>query len=356
MKKISIIKKINVSFLRANLVQPFRTALGSHDTLENILFTLELSDGIKGFGEAAIASHITGESLDQTFKNLQMIGKNLVGRDVSDYLRISQILHAKLPHNKSAIAAIETALFDALTKQLKIPLWKFFGEKIKPLTTDITIVIADLQETEDTIKKYWHQGFRKFKVKIGCDFDLDVKRVIAINKLAPHCDMYLDANQGFTAKQILLFLKHVEKAGVRPVLLEQPVPREDWEGLKKVTRSTRIPVCADESVRSLAEAAKIIREKAASVINVKLMKFGMIESREIAHLARANNVDLMIGGMLETSLAMTASAHLACGLNCFKYIDLDTPFFIKGDVERNPYLSNKGVYRLSSIKPGIGIK
>src|SRR3989338_5823873 len=259
MKKADIVKKARVSFLRANLVQPFRTALGSHETLENIFFVIELSDGTKGFGEAAIAQHITGETISQTFNNIKSMGESLIGQNAGDYLKISKILHKKLSHNKSSIAAIETALMDALTKQWKIPLWKFFGKKALPLTTDITIVIANLNETQATVKKYYRQGFRKFKVKIGRDFDLDVKRVIAVHKLAPRCAIYLDANQGFSAKQMLEFLKQIENARVHPVLLEQPVARRDLDGLKHITRSTKIPVCADESVRSLSEAAAIIR-------------------------------------------------------------------------------------------------
>ena len=84
------------------------------------------------------------------------------------------------------------------------------------------------------------------------------------------------------------------------------------------------------------------------------MKCGLFEAREIALVARANGIKLMIGGMMETSLAMTASAHLAAGLGCFDFIDLDTPFFIR-DGTANPYLRKNGVYHLGGIKKGIGV-
>src|SRR5262249_10551465 len=155
------------------------------------------------------------------------------------------------------------------------------------------------------------------------------KRVIAIRRAAPKAALYLDANQGYTAAQTLRFLKQASRRGITPQLIEQPVHRDDWEGLLKVTRDSKVPVCADESVRSLNEAVQAIREKGAHVINIKLMKTGIFESREIANLARANGMKLMIGGMMETSLAMTASAHMAAGMGCFDFIDLDTPFFIK---------------------------
>ena len=355
MPKANYIIKTAISKLKAPLLQPFRTALGQHDSLENVLFTLHLSDSAKGFGEAAIATHITGETIEETTKNLKIVGQSLVGTDASNYLRISAQLHERLPHNKSAVAAIETALIDALTRQWKIPLWKFFGSKAWPFSTDITIVIADLEETEESVKKFYKQGFRTFKVKIGRDEDLDIKRVLAVKRLAPRCAIYLDANQGYSAGQTLKIVEMLRRFKVCPRLIEQPVPKDDWEGLKKLTRLAGIPICADESVCSLADCIRAIREKAVNAINIKLMKTGIFHSREIAILAKAAGMKLMIGGMMETSLAMTASAHLASGLGGFDFIDLDTPFFIKPRFDRNPYLSRQGVYDLRKVKEGIGI-
>lgn len=350
------IKDYSVSILRAELIQPFRTALGDHDVLENVLLSLELSDGTKGYGEAAVATHITGETVNGTKRNLERIAESLIGRDPYDYLGISSELHDRLISNKCALAAIETALLDALTRRWKIPMWKFFGDRPQRLATDMTIVIADLKETQDSVSKFYKQGFRAFKVKVGRDEDLDVQRVLAVSKLAPRSAIYLDANQGYSAQQALRFLKSISKHGVRPQIIEQPVPREDREGLLKVARDSIVPVCADESARSLSEVIDIIERKAAQVINVKIMKTGIFESREIALLAKAKGIKLMVGGMMETSLAMTASAQMAAGLGCFDYIDLDTPFFIKGAVARNALLSPKGVYDLKRSTFGIGVR
>lgn len=349
------IERTEVTALEAPLIQPFRTALGDHRSLKNLLFVIHLQGRTKGYGEAAIATHITGETIKQTRQNLRAAGCWLKGKDIRDCLIISAWLHDHFGKNPAAIAAVETALFDALTCDLGIPLWEFFGTRCRKIRTDITIVIADLPETEERVRHFYRRGFRQFKVKIGRDLELDIQRVAAVHKLAPKGVIYIDANQGFSAPEMLKFLKLLERRGIRPDLLEQPVPRDDRDGLKKVSRSTDIPVCADESVRSVEEAKRIIKEKAAGVINIKLMKFGIVHSLEIARLASAAGVKLMIGGMMESSLAMTASAHLAAGLGCFSYIDLDTPFFIKGEVSRNPYLSGNGIYDLRSVKRGVGI-
>ena len=354
--KAWFIRKTQVLPLQAPLIQPFRTALGSHDTLDNLLFVLTLADGTKGYGEAAVATHITGETLEATRRSLKTAGHWLIGKDSRDYLRISGALHERWGKNPAMIAAVEMALFDAMTRKLGIPLWRWFGDRCRRLRTDITIVIADLPETEETVRRFYRQGFRHFKVKIGRDFDLDVRRVAAVRKVASGGAIYLDAHQGVSAAKTLQFLRALQRLGIRPALLEQPVPAADFEGLKKIFRSTDIPVCADESVRSVSEAVAVIRGKAASVLNIKLMKFGFVQAVEIVRIARACGTALMIGGMMESALAMTASAHLAAGLGCFSYIDLDTPFFVRGSSARGSYLSSRGVYDLRRVRRGIGIE
>lgn len=355
MNNRSLIVKTSIDLLSAPLYQPFRVASGQHDQLENILFTLELKDGTKGHGEAAVATHITGETIERTEKNLKGIAAWLKSCAIEDYLNISAQLHERLPHNKSAVAAVEMAVVDALTRYLRIPLWRLWTRRPITLRTDITIVIASLEETEAKTKEYYKKGFRAFKIKIGRDMELDFKRVRAVCMIAPRAQIILDANQGYSCKETLQFLKMLGKAGIVPDLIEQPVPKEDWEGLKKVTRESKICVCADESASSLKEVLRIIKEKAAGAVNVKLMKTGIVHALEISRLAHAAGLKLMIGGMMESNLAMTASAHLAAGLGLFDFVDLDTPFFIKGEAARNPFLSPQGVYDLSKVKAGIGI-
>jgi len=349
------IKTAGVSALKARLLQPFRTSLGTHNSLENILFSVTLDSGIIGHGEAAVAPHITGESYGATFRNLEKARTFCEGRKIGELEKVSAWLHKEFPLNPSAVAAVETALLDALTRSQKIPMWRTFGKKARQLQSDITVVLSDLGETRRSVKKFYAQGFRAFKVKIGRDLELDIKRLLALQKLAPRCRIYVDANQGYSAVEIIKFLDVLKKNGVRVHLLEQPVKKNDWEGLKKISRSTKIPVCADESVRSLDDARRAIKFKLAPVINIKIMKCGLLHAEKIARLAHRNGIKLMIGGMMESSIAMTASAHLAAGMGCFDYIDLDTPFFIKGAVKLNPYLSESGKYDLKKVKAGIGI-
>jgi L-alanine-DL-glutamate epimerase-like enolase superfamily enzyme len=133
------------------------------------------------------------------------------------------------------------------------------------------------------------------------------------------------------------------------------VPKEDWEGLAKVTREGKVLVCADESVSSLQDAKRLIKEKAAGAINVKFMKTGILEAYGIARLAKRNGIKLMIGTMMETPLAVTAAAHFAAGVGGFDFVDLDAPFFMAESVTRGNFVTRSGVYDLRKIKAGIGV-
>lgn len=109
---------------------------------------------------------------------------------------------------------------------------------------------------------------------------------------------------------------------VTPVLFEQPVQRDDWEGLGYVSQIARdkygVSVAADESCRSIADVEKIVEGNLADAINIKLAKFGVVGALEIIEKARVSGLKLMIGGMVETRLAMGFAGHLAAGLGCFQ--------------------------------------
>lgn len=355
MKKF-IIKNAGAFILKSELIQPFCTSLGEHKILENALFFVELEGGERGWGEAAVATHITGETVPRTLANLKAAAEGLIGRDIFDYSGLCAEYASRFSNNKCALAALETAVLDSLTKTWGMPFYKFFGAGRSKLTSDITIVISDIEEAISNAGKFFERGFRAFKVKIGKDFDSDFKRVCAVKKAVFSSAVYLDANQGYSCAEALEFLKCLKNHGIKPQLFEQPLVKGDLEGMSRLASLSDVPICADESVSSLKEAQDAVKRKSCDVINIKIMKTGIIAARQIALLAQSNGIDLMIGGMMESSLGMTASAHLAAGLGCFKYIDLDTPFFIRNGLKHNPYLNSRGVYDLSKVKKGIGIR
>lgn len=352
------IKAVSVRPLEAALNQPFRIASGSHARLENALVEITLQDGTVGYGEAAPAPHITGETQADTLANLAAIGESLAGRDCADYRVLACELHERFHSNHSAATAAEMALLDAFTRHLKMPLRDFFGPGRDNPVIDMTVVVGTVAEAEACAAAIYNRGIRAFKIKVGCDFYEDINRVLAVHKAGRGNPIYLDANEGFDAEESVKFLSELKKFSVVPVFFEQPVQRADWDGLKKVSRyAAKIGCCVgtDETVQTPADAARVIRQKAAPAMNLKTMKFGLLGSMEFARLAQAAGLKLMIGGMMESALSMTASAHLASGLGGFSFLDLDTPLFIKDRVMNGCPLTSSGVYRLEKVKAGIGV-
>ncbi|OQA58198.1 MAG: L-Ala-D/L-Glu epimerase [Candidatus Omnitrophica bacterium ADurb.Bin277] len=355
MKSI-IVKRASARIWRAKLNSPFRIALGSHKVLENILFTIELSNGIHGCGEAGVATHITGETVRGTLLNLIDATKDMTGMEIDRFPDAADEFSFKFGRNKCALAALEMAMLDAVTRTKGMPLWQAFGNKAGILKTDMTVVLGSVSSARADARIIARRRIRSFKVKVGRDFGEDISRVKAVAGIARKLPIFLDANQGFTVSQTLKFLKRLEELGIAPALIEQPVAKGDLEGLAKITRESKTLVFADESAGSLEDVKRIVRKKAAGGINIKLMKTGLLESYEIAKFARKNNLGLMIGCMMETPLAVAAAAHLAAGCGGFDFIDLDSPFFMAERVTRGFYPSASGIYDVSKVRAGIGVQ
>jgi L-Ala-D/L-Glu epimerase len=381
-----VIEDASVSIIKAPLVTPFRISTGQHDELDNVFIRLKTTEGICGYGEAAVATHITGETVAATLANLQKAASSLKGKEIEAATPSSKAALTSPPRqgkgqggdgveqvcrqiapafaeNHAGLAALEMALLDVTSRVREIPFYQLFQPatsrgQMLTFATDITIVIGSLEEARAAAMQYAKQGFRAFKIKIGKSEELDLSRVLAVREIAPESEIILDANMGFNAGGMLAFLDRLERGGVRPVLLEQPVPKQDWEGLATITEALKgsgTLVCADESVRTLADARRAIDSNAVSAINIKTMKSGFIEGAEIARLAAANGIPLMLGAMMESALSITASAHFAAGLGCFDYIDLDTTFFIKGPLSHSPYIDSTGRFNLTDAAAGIGV-
>ena len=204
----------------------------------------------------------------------------------------------------------------------------------------------------ETVKR----GITSIKVKVGGDLREDVDRVEAVRSGAPHLGITLDANQGYTPSEALLCLEALDDRGIRPLMLEQPVHKDDFAGMRTIIQHTTVPIAADESASSPAAVVRLIAEGAANVINIKLMKTGFLGALEIAAICHATHTQLMIGAMIESRLGTSASAHFAAGIGGFRFIDLDTPMLLAQDPFEGGYEQKGGIYDLSEIERGLGIE
>ena len=265
-------------------------------------------------------------------------------------------MHSVYFSQATARAGMEMAILDALTRSYGIPLYVFFGGAGTTVETDMSIPMVTPEHGYELAKEIVARGITSIKIKVGGDIRDDVERVEAIREATPGLGLTLDANQGYTASEALLCLEALDDRDIRPLMMEQPVHKEDYEGLRYVTQHTSVPIAADESAYSAANVAHLIAMGAANVINIKLMKCGFVEALDIAAVCRATHTELMIGAMMESRLAISAAAHFVAGLGGFRYIDLDTPMLLAEDPFTGGYEQRGGVYDVSSVKGGLGIE
>jgi L-Ala-D/L-Glu epimerase len=351
------VSRVRTGRLEARLHTPFRISTGQHDRLENFWVAVELHGGVTGWGEAAVAPHITGETPAQTRASLEWASRWLAGREVGDYGGICRDLRAHFRSNPAALSALEMAVLDAVARACGFPFWRFFGSRAHRLWTDVTIVLGSVREAGAAARRFHARGFRSFKIKIGgADESLDFERIEAVLRNAPGAGLLLDANQAFDVGRMLGFLGQLRRRGIRPQLLEQPVPRGDWDGLGRLTREGGVVVCADESVRTLADLAVAVKTRSVGAVNLKFAKSGLMEAAEMARFARAAGMKLMLGAMMESALAITAAGHFGAGFGGFDFVDLDTTYFLAGRLARSPYLDGRGCFDFRGAGEGIGVE
>jgi L-alanine-DL-glutamate epimerase-like enolase superfamily enzyme len=348
------IKHLDIHTLDVPLKAPFTTSSTKLEVIHNLAIQITLADGSIGWGEIPTLPPITLEDQSTALVALQSEAGLLTGRNAGEWRRIAAELSERIPHLASVRAGVEMAMIDALARSWHAPLFRFFGGYHDSVVTDITIPICPEEEAQPLAEQYRSWGFDTIKAKIGLDASEDVERLRAIRRGHPTCRLILDANAGYSVEQILDVLRYLRQAGMEPVLLEQPVAREDWEGLGRLARAGGIPVAADESCRTPAEAMRIAKHHLAQVINIKLAKCGVVQALEIAAIARASQLGLMIGGMVETRLAMGFSAHFAAGLGGFDWIDLDTPLLLADNPISGGYRTEGARYLLDVGTAGHG--
>lgn len=317
-----------------SLRQPFAIAHGVSLSRENVLVHIE-----GGTGEAAAVPYL-GERSELIIDYLQR-----VDLDAADDPCVLDDILGRLPEGSAAArAAIDIALHDAFGQRLGQPLFRIFG--LNPDRIPATSLTIPIGSPEQMAAQARDAGMPILKIKLGTD--QDEARLDAIAQ-ATRATLRADANAGWTRAQALRLLPALAERGVE--LIEQPLAAGDLEGLQALSRLPERPaIFADESIRCTAD---IVRH-AGSVdgVVIKLAKSGGIRAalRDIG-VARALGLDVLLSCMIESSVAVTAAAHIAP--LCQK-VDLDGPLLIDDD----PYVGvtyEGATLRLPS-SPGLGIR
>jgi L-alanine-DL-glutamate epimerase-like enolase superfamily enzyme len=349
------IKSVRVEPWNVELTEPFGIATGAQVLAQNALLEVELESGQRGLGEAAPFPAVNGETQADALAALTAVQGELLGYEASDASALSATAQALLESAPSALCALEMALLDAACRERGTSLFAHFGARNPRLLTDITIPTGSADDAARAARRALAQGFLTLKVKVGGKpFDHDLERLLSIAEAAPSARLLLDANASLEAEQAIALVRGLGARQAQVVLFEQPCLREDFAGARQV-RAAGIRVAADEDARSLEDLAVLHAERAADVINFKLTKSGVTRALSMISEARRLGFGLMLGGMVETRLAMTFSACIAGGLGSFEELDLDTPLFMKDDRLEGGFAQQGPVLELSASALGHGV-
>lgn len=297
--------KLEIEPMRVETVHPFRIARETKRTREIFVVTLE-ADGVTGIGEAAPQAFY-GEDTMTVRAAVNAVGRLLDADPAEVHERLNEPgedLHERLRPHASVRAALDMALWDLRGRRENAPVWKLIGaDPLRAPLTSFTIGF-DRPEVIDA-KVDAAAPYRVLKVKVGLPGDLEiVDRVIARSGKI----VRVDANEGWDTETAIDKTRELFRRGVE--FCEQPLPHAEEEGLRQLKRLSPLPIVLDESIVDAADVARCHDQ--GHGINIKLMKCGGITpALRMIETARAHGLGVMIGCMLETSLGVTAAAHLS---------------------------------------------
>ncbi len=334
--------------------EPFRIALGSSAKHVNILLELEAADGTRGYGEGSAAPRITGDTPESVVSTLKSLAPIVLGTDVFKIEgTVDRIL--KIKGSPAAKAAVDMALHDLWGRALGRPLYRLLGGYRDRIETDITIGIKKPSEMAISAKRAVAEGFKIIKIKVGTKPHEDIERVQRVREaVGEKVRLRVDANQAWSTRQAVETIQTIEK--FNPEFVEQPVKAEDVKGLAAVTHKVQVPIMADESVHTPADALRLVKENAADMFNIKLMKSsGIHEARKIAAIADAAGIPCMVGCMAESNVGITGALHFVLANRIIQFADLDCDLLLAEKAVLLGGAQISGGVREPALGSGLGI-
>jgi L-Ala-D/L-Glu epimerase / N-acetyl-D-glutamate racemase len=323
--------KLRLHDIHLPMRHPFTIALGTTTLQHNVLVELE-EGGVRGYGEGA-SSHAWSEFTPASMRAaLEAARAPIEGSQFTTPEELWHRLEPTLSKNPFAQCALDEAAHDLWGKKLGAPVWKLWGLELKNLPfSDYTIGIDSIDVMVAKMREF--DGWPIYKIKLGTRDDLAIVRA-----LRHHTDAIfrIDANTAWTA------------LGVE--FIEQPLLRDDWEGMRRVRAAGVLPVIADESCQAEGDV-----DQCAGVfhgINIKLTKAGgLTPARRMIRRARELGLEVMVGCMNESSVGISAIAQL---LPLLDYVDMDGSVLIAKDIASGVRLDKGRV--IYPEENGLGVR
>lgn len=306
------------------LAVPYTIAYETVSKTSNIILKLNTDMGLTGWGCAAPDLEVTSESPEDVVNNIDNIVSGLLkNQSPFQIARVMQELKQLCPAASSTRAMVDIALYDLLARKAGLPLYQLLGGYRNEIPTSITIGILPLKETMEQVRTYLEKGFKIIKLKGGLNVEEDIEKIRKVReKYGKGITFRFDANQGYTPQEAIEFTSKVKDYGVE--ILEQPTKQKKEEQLGEVTQNTDMPVMADESIKTLADAFRLASNNLIDMVNIKIMKVGgILESQHINSVSKAAGMEVMVGCIDECALGISAGLHFALSRPNIEFADLD---------------------------------
>ncbi len=343
------IVSFRISKVAIPLAKPFVTALRRVEAVEAAAIELYDVSALCGIGEAPGSFAVTGETLESIVRTIEKkIMPLLLYRDFLSLQEALEVLFGCCEGSGSAKAAVDMALHDLWSKRVGIDSIPYLAAEEVELATDVTISLDRPEVMAMDARKAVQCGYDILKVKVGGGDGLDILRVEAVREAAPSAKVLVDANQAWSEEEAMRVIEAISPFGIE--LVEQPVLADEMEGMRRITKSSEIPILADESIFMLDDAVRVIEGGCADMVNVKVMKCGgLFKAAEILSWCEENRIGCMIGSMLESPRSIAAAMRLAGRYDSVvRYIDLDSPLLYEKLPESAPMTIWKNRLKLKS--------
>ena len=338
------------------LTRPYTIAYKTTTAITNVVLIINCSNGITGIGASNISKAVTGFTSDEAYQSIVDNEQWFIGKDVRQFQQILFDARIFFQANPGVMTALDLALHDAFCKHLDISVVDYYGQKIKGLSTSITIGIMNVADTLEEAQEYHDRKFNILKVKLGNDLEEDIERLAKLReRFGDYFKIRIDANQGYTLDQLADFCERTKDLDIE--LIEQPVPVKDSLGTIILPWNIRKSIAADESLIDARSAMRLVeKEKACGIFVIKLMKCGgILESKAISNIANQADIELMWGCNDESVISIAAGLHAALSSKNTKYIDLDGSLDLASDVATGGFNLKDGHMTLTD-KPGLGVE
>jgi L-alanine-DL-glutamate epimerase-like enolase superfamily enzyme len=337
--------KLSYDRVTVHTANPFVIARGGQSAYTRVRVRLQDADGVTGLGEAA-PSAFYGETADTVVAALEQLRPIIEAADPWALDGLERALATALRGNASARMAVSAAAHDIVGQRLGVPLYRLWG--LSPADAPPSSFTIAIAPTEDELVRRVDQAsaYPVLKVKLGTDRDDDIVRTV--RSAAPGKTIRVDANAAWTPKHAVAMIERLARHGVE--FVEQPLPPDDVDGLRFVRDHSALPIIADESCVTSADIPKLVG--AVDGINIKLAKCGgPREALRMIATARSHDLRVMMGCMIETSLGITAAAHLAPLLD---YADLDGAALLADNPHEGATITNGRIAIPDA--PGLGAR